>query len=228
MYYRRYNRTANVSSSELEERLFRFGGEISSHLTTWERDFVESITEAYKKYKGLTPRQLEIFVKIEGKYCDEALAEKEVWAASFDEEKRETLKIVTNYYRDVGYFSNLVARIDNDANFVPDEGTWKKFVENKYAKKVLAALKKESKFVGGGFALLRDTFTPGSVGFWGKSTDVGYNFANRVGRAVLTLKLSNRVSTDKVWWCAYLDNPIAMFEVEERWLKKYRKVKKKT
>jgi hypothetical protein len=226
MYYRRYNRPKNVSSPELEERLFHFGGEISSHLTDWERDFVESITESYKKYKGLTPRQLEIFVKIEGKYCDAALSEKKAWTDSFDEEKRKTLKTVVDYYRNIGYFSSLVAKIDSDPDFVPDEGVWKKFTENKYAKKVLAVENTESKFIPGGFALMRDTFTPGNVGFWGKSRDAGYTMAARVGRPVLTLKRSDRVSTDKVWTVAFLDNPVAMFEVEERWLKKYRKPKK--
>ena len=220
-YYRQYrSRPANVSSPELEARLQRLRVPLYKHLTDWEKGFVESISDAYKKYKGLSPKQFETFEKIEVKYNASAMSDKAEWLATFDSEKQETLRLVTNYYRQCGYFSNLVRRIDSDPDYVPDETTWKKFCENKYAKKVLKAHLSESRFASGGFALLRDTFRVGP-GFWGDRKKVGAQPA-RKGRPVLTLKRSARASTDKVWLCSYLDNPTEMWEVEERWLKKYR------
>ncbi len=224
-YYRRYTpRPANVSSPEVEARVLRLREPLYKHLTSWEQGFVESIYDAYKKYKGLTPRQFETFEQIEAKYTEQALESKNRWTAGFDAEKRKILATVADYYREVGYFTNLVRRIDSDPEFIPDESTWKKFVENKYAQKVLKAQACESQFTPGGFALVRDTFNHGA-GFWGNHKAVGRSRKERKGRPVLTLKRSDRKSTDKVWLCSYLDNPTEMWEIEERWIKKYRSPK---
>ncbi len=227
-YYRRYSKPETIPQSpELEARLNRVGVDLKPHLTDWEQGFIESITEAYHKWKGLTVGQHRTFEKIESKYNPETLAAKSAWTESFDEEKRKTLKLVANYYRTAGYFTQLVAKIDSDPDFIPCESTWNKFVENKYAKKMLAAVARESNFGPGGFALLRDTFRPGNPGCWGDSKVIGRAQAERRGRTVLVLKASERISTDKVWWAAYIDNPTAMWEIEERWLKKHRIPKKK-
>jgi len=226
--YRRPKPETVPVSEELTARLERVETELKPHLTDWEQGFMESVTEAYKKWNGLTIGQHRTFEKIESKYDPATLAAKSAWAEGYDEEKRKTLKLVANYYRTTSYFAGLVAKIDTDPNFVPSESCWNKFVENKYAKKMLAAIARESNFVSGGFALLRDTFRPGNAGSWGDSKDIGRGIKERKGRTVLVLKQSDRLSTDKVWLCAYLDNPTAMWEVEERWLKKHRTVKKKS
>ena len=226
-YYRRYSRPETIPASpELEARLKRVSDDLYVHLTDWEKGFIESISEAYKKYSGLTVGQHSTFEKIESKYDPETLKAKASWKDSFDDEKRATLKTVTDYYRATGYFSNLVARIDSDPEYIPDEATWGKFVENKYAKKVLAAQAAESSFTAGGFALLRDTFRPRGNGFWGDGGIVGRSLQDRRGRPLLVLRESERLSTDKVWTVCYLDNPTAMWDIEERWLKRYRPSKK--
>ena len=221
-YYRRSKPETIPVSDELSARLDRVATDLKPHLTDWEKGFLESITEAYKKYNGLTVGQHRTFEKIEKKYDPETLASKSAWAEKFDDEKRRILKLVADYYRTTGYFAGLVAKIDTDPNFIPSESCWKKFVENKYAKKVLAAAERDSNFAPGGFALLRDTFRCGNRGFWGDSNHVGRGVEKRRGRTVLILKPSERLSTDKVWWAANIDNPTAMWEIEERWLKKHR------
>jgi len=223
-YYRRYSRPETIPASpELEARIERVGGELKSHLTDWEQGFIESITEAYGKYKGLTAGQHRTFEKIEKKYNPEAIAAKAAWNEGFTEEKRATLKLVADYYRTTEYFSRLVAKIDHDPDFVPCEAVWKKFVENKYAQKMLAAKQRESNFASGGFALLRDTFSPSNRGFWEKVRGtVPRAKKDRKSRTVLVLQESERLSTDRVWRCAFIDNPVTTFEVEERWLKKWR------
>ena len=227
-YYRHYSRPETIPASpELTARIDRVSDDLKVHLTDWEQGFVESIAEAYKKWSGLTVGQYGTFEKIENKYNPETIAAKIDWKEAFDETKRNTLKFVANYYRPTGYFSKLVARIDSDPEFVPSQSTWKKFVENKYAKKVLAAEVTESKLAPGGFALLRDTFAPNGPGFWGSPTVTGRLRSDRQGRTVLVLKRSERKSTDKVWWVAYIDSPTTMWEIEERWLKKHRVAKKK-
>ena len=231
-YYRRqYRRPENVKSPELEARVRHIATELYKHLTDWEKGFSESILESYEKWGGLSPKQLETFEKIEARYTEEALAKKEGWVESFDDKKREMMAVVVKYYETAGYFSNLIAKIKSDPDFVPDERTWVKFVENKYAQKVLKAQTKTTKFVPGGFASMRDTFYPHNPGVWvGSASNARTMFGNvteRKGRPVLVLKFSERISTDKVWVCSFIDNPAETFEVEERWLKKYRQPKKK-
>ena len=227
-YYRSYSNPETIPASpELEARLTRVSVELKPHLTDWEQGFMESITEAYKKWSGLTVGQHRTFEKIESKYDPATLAAKSAWVEGYDDEKRKTLKLVADYYRTTAYFQQLVAKLDTDPDFVPSATCWNKFVENKYAKKMLAAVARESNFASGGFALLRDTFRPSGPGVWANSNVLGRSVTERRGRTVLVLKASERLSTDKVWLCAYLDNPTAMWEIEERWLKKHRVAKKK-
>lgn len=226
-YYRNYRRPKPETvpvSEELTARLERVAVELKPHLTDWEQGFMESITEAYEKWNGLTVGQSRTFEKIEKKYDPDTLAAKSSWVENFTEEKRKTLKLVADYYRRTTYFTGLVAKIDSDPEFIPSESCWNKFVENKYAQKVLASLDRESNFTAGGFALLRDTFHTSNPGFWGKG--VPRDNRDRKGRTVLVLKQSERLSTDKVWNCCFLDDPINQWEVEERWLKKHRMPKK--
>ena len=231
-YYRRqYRRPENVKSPELEARVRHIATELYKHLTDWEKGFSESILESYEKWGGLSPKQLETFEKIEARYTEEALAKKEGWVESFDDEKREMMAVVVKYYETAGYFTNLIAKIKSDPDFVPDERIWAKFVENKYAQKVLKAQGKATKFAPGGFALMRDTFYPHNPGVWTSVAAATHtlfgNVTERKGRTVLVLMPSDRVSTDKVWICSFIDNPTETFEVEERWLKKHRQPKKK-
>lgn len=225
-YYRQYRRSKPETipaSDELSSRINRVAVELKPHLTDWEKGFIESVSEAYEKWNGLTIGQNRVFEKIEKKYNRDTLEAAAAWNSAFDAEKREILKLVTDYYRPTGYFSGLISKIDTDPDFIPSESTWKKFVENKYATKVLAAAEKESNFATGGFALLRDTFRPRGPGVWGDARVIGHAIADRRGRTVLVLKPSDRLSTDKVWWAAYIDNPTAMWEIEERWLKRHRR-----
>ena len=228
-YYRNYRRPKPETipvSEELTARLERVAVELKDHLTDWEQGFMESITEAYKKWNGLTVGQHRTFEKIESKYDPETLAAKSAWADSFDDEKRKTLKLVADYYRTTGYFTGLVSKIEADPDFIPSESCWNKFVENKYAQKVLAAQTRQSKFETGGFALIRDTFSRSGPGFWGEASAMPRDKRDRKGRTVLVLKESERLSTDKVMTCCFLDDPINQWDIEERWLKKHRMPKK--
>jgi hypothetical protein len=231
-YYSRRRNWAPVEkvfSPELEARLKEFRwGSTHEYLTDWEKGFCESVTEAYEKYKGLTPRQVEVFEKIEKKYSPDNIAARSHWADEFDAEKRTILKKVAEYYSDMPYFGEAVQKILNDEDWTPSETLWNKMVENKYAQKMLAADAAEAKFAKGGLALLRDTFSgKSSVGFWGTPTAMPMSFTERKGRAILVLKESGRRSLHKVYTCCFLDTPLGVFEVEERWLKKHRAPKKK-
>ena len=97
-YYRSYSKPETIPASpELEARLTRVSVELKPHLTDWEQGFMESITEAYKKWSGLTVGQHRTFEKIESKYAPATLAAKSAWAEGYDDEKRKTLKLVADY-----------------------------------------------------------------------------------------------------------------------------------
>lgn len=232
-YYsrRRFSSSSSekISTPELEAQIKELhSGSINEHLTDWEKGFCESLAEAYEKYNGLTSRQAEVFKKIATKYSPDNIAARSRWVEEFDSEKRAILKKVAEYYSDMPYFRDAVHKILSDEDYVPTEVLWSKMVENKYAQKMLAADAAEAKFEEGGLALLRDTFSGrNSVGFWGPVGVMPPALGERKGRTVLVLKESKRRSLHKVYSCCFLDAPLGVFELEERWLKKHRTPKKK-
>ena len=131
-------------------------------LTNWEGGFLESITESFSKWKGLTPRQYEIFEKIEKKYTDPSV-EKD-WnqrIKEYGDEKRKVAKIVAKYYiaenqrQSTGYWGDLPSKILNDDKFIPTRNQFEKMTGNNYAKRAIAAATEDAKFPVGSIARIR-------------------------------------------------------------------------
>ena len=106
-------------------------------LTNWEGGFLESITESFSKWKGLTPRQYEIFEKIEKKYTDPSVVKDwNQWTKEYDDEKRKVAKIVAKYYiaenkrNGTGYWGDLPSKILNDDKFIPTRRQFEKMTGN--------------------------------------------------------------------------------------------------
>ena len=114
----------NITSVKVLERIGKLREE--GRLTQWENGFLESLTESFSKYRGLTPRQYEVFEKIEKKYNDPtAIKEWGKWIKEYDDEKRNVAKIVAEYYiaenqrNNTGYWGDLPSKILNDDKFIP-------------------------------------------------------------------------------------------------------------
>ena len=123
---------------------------------TWPLSFVESIHQQVVSGKTLTSAQLTYLEKIEETYSEENLALRENWASTYNQEKRDIALKVAKYYEKTTYFSNLVNKIlTNPDTYVVPMDRWKKFCENKYAKKVLTQYEEVDKFVKGQLVQIR-------------------------------------------------------------------------
>jgi hypothetical protein len=137
--------------------------------TAWEQGFFESVKSQFEKRHTLSEKQIELVQKIAKKFSPEAIQEREIWYASWDEEKAETLRVCAGYYIGTGYYRDLVGRVRENNDFIPSPKQYKMMCENKYADKVMDAYRAEPKFPVGSLATLRAA----------KSRSVGYMSNNR-------------------------------------------------
>ena len=110
----------------------------SNLLSQWENGFIESLHAQFNKHGKLSPRQIEIFERIENeKLSSKAQDTRQQWIDNYNGEKRETARICAEYYAKTGYFTNVAFAILENVDHIPSEKEWRKMCENKYAKKVL-------------------------------------------------------------------------------------------
>jgi len=184
-------------------------------LTQWESGFLESLAESFSKWKGLTPRQYEIFEKIEKKYTDpSAVKGWNQWAKEYDDEKRKLAKIVAKYYvaenkrQGTGYWGDLPSKILNDDKFIPTRNQFDKMTGNNYAKRAIAAATEDAKFPVGSIARIR------------KGISFTYKCAKYPNEDVLILSVLEDGRQYKTSQACLLSNPANIFEIQQRHLKK--------
>ena len=158
-YYRNYRQRAPVERAtghDIPERLNALLK--SDDVPPNTKDFLQSLSGAYEKYKGLTSRQFEAFEKVEKRFSAEKIAARKSWAGEYTEEKRQIAKVCAEYYlANPPYFRDLADQIVNREGFVPTERQWRALCENKYAKKVLEAAFAAPKFSNGSMVVGRAT-----------------------------------------------------------------------
>jgi len=103
----------------------------------WDRGFVESVKEQVENGRTLSPRQLEIVGKIEGRFSDAALSQRETWDADWNADKQRRFNIAVKYYGRTGYYQNIVQRAWGEEKFVPSQKEYQAMVCNKYATAVI-------------------------------------------------------------------------------------------
>ena len=184
-------------------------------LTNWEGGFLESITESFSKWSGLTPRQYEIFEKIEKKYTDPSVVKDwNQWTKEYDDEKRKVAKIVAKYYiaenkrQGTGYWGDLPSKILNDDKFIPTRRQFEKMTGNNYAKRAIAAATEDAKFPVGSIARIR------------QSISFTHRCAKYPNQDVLILSVLEDGRQYKTSQACLLSNPAEIFEIQQRHLKK--------
>jgi len=184
-------------------------------LTQWETGFLESITESFSKYRGLTPRQYEIFEKIEKKYTDPSVVKDwNQWTKEYDDDKRKLAKIVAKYYiaenkrQGTGYWGELPSKILNDDKFIPTRNQFEKMTGNNYAKRAIAAATEDAKFPVGCIARIR------------QSISYTHKCAKYPNEDVLVLSVLEDPREYKTSQVCLLSNPAEIFEIQQRHLKR--------
>jgi len=146
---------------DLQEILSRIQAtRVRGILSDWEKDFLDSIIEQIEKKGRLSPKQVQVFERVEKSTSPEAQAKAANWRDSFDEEKSKKTKAAASYYANGGvYYRNLCERILSEPDFVPSEKQYRKMVENKYMAKVFAAMTNVPMYPVGSVVQLRATCT---------------------------------------------------------------------
>ena len=143
------------------ERINNVMGRISiaGDESSWDFGFMQSLEEQFTTRGSLSPRQEEVLQQVEGRWSDEALKSRANWADEWDEEKEEKFNIALQYYRQTGYYGNIVYKYLTTEGVrcagAPSEKEYNKLVLNKYAAGVIRNLQDEPKFSVGASAVFR-------------------------------------------------------------------------
>ena len=172
--------------------------------------------------KELSPRQKEILVKVADRHSDKAQEQRENWDSNFTSEMREMMEIAARYYlANPPYFKDLATKALEDDTFIPSERAYKKMVENKFAKKVIAATLADPRYNVGSLVALRAT-APSTLLYVTRSI-LGEN-KTRTGKLATVIKTDAKPVTSpargsKVYSVLFFGetSPVT---VEERWIKK--------
>ena len=184
-------------------------------ITQWESGFLESLAESFNTWKGLTPRQYEIFEKIEKKHTDPSVVKDwNEWVKEYDDEKRKVAKIVAKYYQatnrrnGTGYWGELPSKIINDDKYIPTRRQFEKMTGNSYAKRAIASATEDAKFPVGSIARIR------------KGISYTHKCAKYPNEDVLILSVLEDAREYKTSQVCLLSNPADIFEIQQRHLKK--------
>ena len=131
--------TIDASSITRVESLISTG-----KLNSWGLSFANSVLSQAKVGRALSDNQLATIAKLEGEIKDQA-----AFSQSFTVEDRALFARAVTYYRSTGYFSNVIAAVDADPNYVPSKVIFAKMTENSFFKRVVAAEQAEAKFSEG-------------------------------------------------------------------------------
>ena len=122
-----------------------------------ELSFLNSIREQVVTKGKLSDKQNNWFKSLADKYSQDSIARSEHWMSLWDDKKRlEAIRVAHYYSANPPYYSSYVERILTDQQgFVLSEAEWKKFCENKYAKRIRQAYNADPLFAKGGMVQVR-------------------------------------------------------------------------
>ena len=193
--------------------------------SSWAAGYVESLTSQVKGDRRLSDRQLQILKKIEAEHDDAALAERKKWIESYtnNPDLRADAIVVANYYMSTGYFKDTARDIINDDTFIPTYSQYNKMVKNKYAQKVLASHHAPAKYEAGQLVTFRanapsnSRYLDGAFLKRNVTMMVIESDAKPITSAARGAKVYKLLPVGKA----------STLEVEERYIMKARKLKKK-
>jgi hypothetical protein len=138
------------------------------NLPLHEHSVVESLKTWYNGHGYLSPRQTELFKKIEQEYTSEAVQARNTWVSTYGEREREIATICAHYYaatlgEGAPYFTELAQRVLSEPHFVPSEKQWRAMCSNKYAQRVLEATRAPPKYPVGTLVQFRANERPLNV-----------------------------------------------------------------
>ena len=106
--------------------------------SSWDRGFLESIkTQVEAAHRELSPKQIEILVKIEGRNSQEEVQARNEWSSKYADHRSDAIVVANYYLAGTSYFRDLALKVVSDPEFIPTLRQYRQMCENKYAKRVL-------------------------------------------------------------------------------------------
>jgi len=131
-------------------------------LTVRQADFVSSL-EGY--VGSLSPAQENNLIKIEALFSDENVNQTKNWEQNFTKEKADIWNALMEYYKTTPYYSASRSRHFSakaaGIPYIPPKNEYEKVCENKYGKRIQAALFDEPRFAEKSLVAIRSNFNPG-------------------------------------------------------------------
>ena len=184
----------------------------------WSRGFCESITDQMNRGRKLSEKQMQTLTNIFARNSPEEVEKYAQWQTTYDQVWAEKAVVLCYYYEKQGvpYFSNV--RSDIIAGKIPARHSFMKMVTNKFAAKVLAEWSKEPRYPVGTSVIVRGTVDSNTV-------EAGL----RKGGVVLTTNepIVTSASGSKCYKVLPYGSATPIL-IEERYIKLYRKPRKKT
>ena len=189
-------------------------------LVGWDLGFIESVTDFFERHNMLSERQWTLLCKIKDKFSPEAVKQREEWAKEYRDKHFADAKVVAAYYAPTGYFTALARDILHEPEFVPSRRQWEKLAENKYAQKVLETFYKQPDYGVGDLVCFRETAEFRTLMRRHKLTS----------NAAMVVQYLEEVESPAKGAKVLMVLPVGAVKpvkTEERYLKKFRKQKKK-
>ena len=192
----------------------------TKNLVGWDLGFVESVTDWFERHDMLSERQWALLCKIKDKFSPEAVKQREEWAKEYHEKHVTDAKVVASYYLPTGYFTALARDILFEPEFVPSKRQWERLAENKYAQKVLENFHKEAEYEVGDLVCFRET----------SDFRILKRRQSLASNAAVVVEYLNEITSHAKGAKVLMVLPVGAtkpVKTEERYLKKFRKQKKK-
>ena len=193
-------------------------------LTPWEKGFIESVSDQLKRGRTLSSNQERVVSRCIEKTTPEKVADYDAWAKEYRAKHRETALLCARYYKEQGYFHNMVQNLMDDEDFVPSRENYTKMCENKYAKRVIENSNAPFQFGLGDLAQVRKTIAHNHLAPAHGSE--AFHHMKMRNQAVIIIDQRNPMEKPdqyKVVCCSLVANPAIRFWCEERKLKKFRR-----
>ena len=116
------------------------------------KTFLTSLSSAFKRFGGLTPRQFSAMAKVEYRFSPEAQKAAAEWREQYtsDAAMQNVARVCAEYYKaNPPYFADLAEKVIGEPDFIPSKKQYRAMCQNKYAVKVLASVNNDAKYPAG-------------------------------------------------------------------------------
>ena len=197
--------------------------QIGTVISQWEMGFLESVMRQLDNNRALSSKQVDIIHRAEAK-VEKVKKGDPAWEAEWNDEKAYAWKVAVDYYNagSERYYSQILDWALSNSNCIPPQDFYKKIVENKYAQKIIKGLTTEPKYLAGSAVMLR-AIARDSLPY--------LEFRHFKEKMLFVIEPTNRAVSAAQGCRIYsllASDSAKILEVEERYIKKYRKSSKKS